>query len=204
MVAYVRNLVELIGLGLAVDYSLLVVHRFREELATRPGPRTTRWCAPIATAGRAVAFSGGAVAVGLGLLLVVPVPFIRSMGIAGLLIPLVSVAAALTLQPALLSLLGRAARAARARGGAFWGRHRASDHAPAAGVPRRRQPCCSRWRCPPSALQLTPGSLTGIPVVGRVRSRLRRPADALGGGLVTPTHVVIVDGGRGRRHRPAR
>ena len=68
----------------------------------------------MATAGRAVAFSGGAVAIGLGLLLFVPVPFIRSMGIAGLLIPVVSVAAALTLQPALLSLLGAGSRPPRA------------------------------------------------------------------------------------------
>ena len=111
MVTYVRNLVELIGLGLAVDYSLLVVHRYREELRRGLGSDEAV-VRTIATAGRAVAFSGGAVAVGLGLLLVVPVPFIRSMGIGGLLIPVVSVVAALTLQPALLSLLGRAARAA--------------------------------------------------------------------------------------------
>jgi trehalose monomycolate/heme transporter len=83
MVAYVRNLVELIGLGLAVDYSLLVVHRYREELR-RGLTRDDAVVRTVATAGRAVAFSGAAVAVGLGLLLVVPVPFIRSMGIGGL------------------------------------------------------------------------------------------------------------------------
>src|SRR4029077_487478 len=119
MVAYVRNLVELIGLGLAVDYSLLVVHRYREELRRGLG-RDDAVVRTVATAGRAVAFSGAAVAVGLGLLLVVPVPFIRSMGIGGLLIPIVSVAAALTLQPAVLSLLGPRL-AGPARGGAFWG-----------------------------------------------------------------------------------
>ncbi len=131
MVAYVRNLVELIGLGLAVDYSLLVVHRYREELrrGLEPDDAVVR---TIETAGRAVAFSGGAVAVGLGLLLVVPVPFIRSMGIGGLLIPVVSVAAALTLQPALLSLLGRAARRPGA-GRRVLGSPRPRDHAPARG-----------------------------------------------------------------------
>ena len=61
----------------------------------------------MANAGRAVVFSGIAVAVGLSVVLIVPVPFVRSLGFAGLVVPLVSVVAALTLQPALLSLLGR-------------------------------------------------------------------------------------------------
>src|SRR5207247_9320518 len=59
------------------------------------------------TAGRSVVFSGATVALGLALLLFIPVPFVRSLGIGGLLIPLVSVAAATTLLPALLSLYGR-------------------------------------------------------------------------------------------------
>ena len=106
MVGYVTNLVELIGLALAIDYSLLIVHRFREELGrgldvADAVPRT------MATAGRSVVFSGLAVAAGLAVLLLLPVPFLRSMGVGGLLIPLLSIAAALTLQPVLLSLLGR-------------------------------------------------------------------------------------------------
>ena len=122
MVAYVTNLVELIGLALAIDYSLLIVHRFREELAgglpvADAVPRT------MATAGRAVVVSGLAVAAGLAVLLFLPVPFLRSMGVGGLLIPLVSIAAALTLQPVLLSLLGSriGGRAPAAEGG-FWAR----------------------------------------------------------------------------------
>ena len=107
MVSYVTNLVELIGLGLAVDYSLLVVYRFREELARGAARRTTAIVRTMATAGRAVVFSGATVAIGLALLLLVPVPFIRSLGVGGFLVPLASIAAAATLQPALLSLLGR-------------------------------------------------------------------------------------------------
>src|ERR671932_495608 len=103
---YVTNLVQLIGLGIAIDYSLLVVYRFREELQ-RGGSKDDAILRTMATAGRAVIFSGATVAIGLALLLFMPSPFMRSMGIGGFLIPLVSMAAAVTLQPALLSLYGR-------------------------------------------------------------------------------------------------
>jgi RND superfamily putative drug exporter len=193
MVAYVRNLVELIGLGLAVDYSLLVVHRYREELRRGLG-RDDAVVRTVATAGRAVAFSGAAVAVGLGLLLVVPVPFIRSMGIGGLLIPIVSVAAALTLQPAVLSLLGPRL-AGPARGGAFWG-------GAARTIMRRPRIFLVAGSLvlvglalPAVTLQLIPGSLTGIPASAESVQGYDALRAALGGGVVTPTHVVIVDGG---------
>lgn len=193
MVAYVRNLVELIGLGLAVDYSLFVVHRHREELAGgAAGDEAV--VRTMATAGRAVAYSGSAVAIGLGLLLVVPVPFIRSMGIGGLLIPLVSVAAALTLQPALLSLLG--GRLARPlRGEAFWSRFVRTIM----GRPRLWLALGAAFLVllglPAFHLQLTPGSLTGIPSSTESVRGYDALRDALGAGLVTPTHVVVVDGG---------
>src|SRR5207249_9553549 len=103
MPTYVTNLVFLIGLGIAIDYSLLVVYRFREQLARRQQVdeaivRTMQ------TAGRAVLVSGATVAIGLGMLLFFPLPFIRAIGVGGFLIPLVSIAAASTLQPALLSV----------------------------------------------------------------------------------------------------
>src|SRR5438874_4718420 len=106
MATYVTNLVQLIGLGIAVDYSLLIVYRFREELA-RGGSKDDVIVRTMATAGRAVIFSGATVAIGLALLLFIPVPFMRSMGVGGFLIPLMSIAAAATLQPALLSVYGR-------------------------------------------------------------------------------------------------
>src|SRR4051812_20489039 len=105
MAIYVTNIVALIGLAIAIDYSMLVVFRFREELAHEDDPnvalRTT-----MATAGRATLFSGGTVAVGLALLVFMPLPFMRSMGVGGLLVPLVSIAASATLLPALLSVMG--------------------------------------------------------------------------------------------------
>ena len=105
MASYVVNLVFLIGLGIAIDYSLLVVYRFREELRGG-GDKNEAVVRTMATAGRAVVFSGATVAIGLALLIAMPLPFMRSMGIGGFLIPLFSVVAAVTMQPALLSLFG--------------------------------------------------------------------------------------------------
>ena len=106
MAIYVTNLVQLIGLGIAIDYSLLIVYRYREELE-RGDPKDEAIVRTMATAGRAVVFSGVTVAIGLALLLFMPLPFMVSMGVGGFLIPLLSILAAVTLQPALLSLFGR-------------------------------------------------------------------------------------------------
>jgi putative drug exporter of the RND superfamily len=101
----VQFLISLIGLGVAIDYSLLVVSRWREE---RAHGRSNEDAVIVAmkTAGHSVFASGVTVAISLVALLVVPVPFLRSMGIGGMLIPLVSVAVVLTLLPALLSSIG--------------------------------------------------------------------------------------------------
>jgi putative drug exporter of the RND superfamily len=101
----VQFLVALIGLGVAIDYSLLMIFRFREELGRKP---TTEQAltATMRHAGRAVIVSGSTVAIGLLSMVVLPLPFIRSIGIGGMLIPLISVLAAITLLPALLMALG--------------------------------------------------------------------------------------------------
>ncbi len=101
----VQFLIALIGLGVAIDYSLLLVSRWREE---RAHGRSNEDAVVVAmsTAGRAVFASGVTVAISLLALLIVPVPALRSMGVAGMLIPLVSVSAVLTLLPALLSSVG--------------------------------------------------------------------------------------------------
>ena len=105
MAIYVTNLVTLIGIAIAIDYSLLVVYRFREELLGGSDlPEALR--TTMRTAGHAVLFSGATVAIGLACLVLIPLPFIRSMGIGGLLIPVVSITAALTLLPALLAIFG--------------------------------------------------------------------------------------------------
>ncbi|MDV6262567.1 MMPL family transporter [Rhodococcoides yunnanense] len=103
--AVVEYLVALIGLGVAIDYSLLVVTRWREETANGVDNDAAVRTA-MATAGRSVVFSGVTVAVSLAALVIVPVPFLRSIGLGGLLIPLFSVAISLTLVPALLSSVG--------------------------------------------------------------------------------------------------
>jgi putative drug exporter of the RND superfamily len=101
----VQFLVALVGLGVAIDYALLMIFRFREELRHGSDPET----ATIETmkhAGRSVVVSGSTVAIGLLSMVIIPVPVIRSIGIAGMLIPAVSVLAAITMLPAALSLLG--------------------------------------------------------------------------------------------------
>jgi RND superfamily putative drug exporter len=102
---FVQYLVALIGLGAAIDYSLLIVTRWREERA-HGRANLAAVQAAMETAGRAVAFSGVAVAVGLFALVFLPVPFLRSIGYGGMLIPLVSVAVSLTLLPVLLATAG--------------------------------------------------------------------------------------------------
>jgi RND superfamily putative drug exporter len=102
----VQYLVALIGLGVAIDYSLLIVTRWREERAHgyEGDEAVTR---AMATAGRAVLFSGVTVAIGLLALVLLPIPFLRSVGYGGMLIPLVSVLVASTLLPVLLAGVGR-------------------------------------------------------------------------------------------------
>jgi putative drug exporter of the RND superfamily len=101
----VEFLVALVGLGLAIDYSLLVVFRWREERA-RGLDNEAAVQKAMETAGRAVFFSGTTVAIGLLALIVLPVPFLRSTGYGGMLIPLVTVAVALTLLPVILATVG--------------------------------------------------------------------------------------------------
>jgi RND superfamily putative drug exporter len=101
----VEFLVALIGLGVAIDYSLIFVNRWREE---RDHGRDNHDAVVVAmeTAGHAVVFSGVTVAIGLLALVVLPVPFMRSIGMGGALIPLASVLTTLTLTPAILGGIG--------------------------------------------------------------------------------------------------
>ena len=101
----VQFLIALVGLGVSIDYSLLVVTRWREERAHgRSGDEAVQRA--METAGRAVVFSGITVAIGLLALIALPLPFLRSMGYGGMLIPLVSTLAAITLLPVVLATLG--------------------------------------------------------------------------------------------------
>src|SRR5205085_804686 len=102
----VQFLIALIGLGVAIDYSLLVVSRWREERAHgHTGDEAVQRA--METAGRAVVFSGLTVAIGLFALIALPLPFLRSMGYGGMLIPLTSVVVAITLLPVVLAKAGQ-------------------------------------------------------------------------------------------------
>jgi RND superfamily putative drug exporter len=101
----VQFLIALIGLGVSIDYSLLVVVRWREERAHGlEGDEAIQRA--METAGRAVVFSGTTVAIGLLALVALPLPFLRSVGYGGMLIPLISVLVAATLLPVVLSKIG--------------------------------------------------------------------------------------------------
>src|SRR5436190_15357142 len=215
MATYVTNLVQLIGLGIAIDYSLLIVYRFREELA-RNGSKDDAIVRTMATAGRAVLFSGATVAIGLALLLFMPSPFMRSMGIGGFLIPLVSIAAAMTLQPALLSLYGRGGTK-RVAVAEFM---RTRLHLPLPRFPGGGDPEQGMWArlahaimhrpvmflaggvallltiaIPAFALKLTPGSAFGIPQYPQAVRGFNILRAAVGPGALSPTQIVV-DSGR--------
>jgi RND superfamily putative drug exporter len=206
--SYATNVVGLIGLGLAVDYSLLVLCRYREELACG-GRREEAVVRTMATAGRAVVFSGVAVAIGLSGLLLVPVPFVRTLGLGGLLIPLVSILAALTLQPALLSLCGR-----RALAGVTLRRSTQPGREPWAVIARTvlRRPLAVfvlttvvllTAAVPALFLRLGPGSLTALPSATESTRGLAALTRSFGAGALTPTHVVVDAGRAGEAGRPA-
>ncbi|HEV8401770.1 MAG TPA: MMPL family transporter [Candidatus Limnocylindrales bacterium] len=115
MSIFVLNIATMLGLALAIDYSLFIVSRYREELrrGRTVGEAVER---AVSTAGKAVAFSGIAVAIGLSGLLLFAAPAIRSIGIAGALVVLSSVVFALTFLPALLGMLGHRVNALSIRG----------------------------------------------------------------------------------------
>jgi putative drug exporter of the RND superfamily len=123
----VQYLAALIGLGVAIDYSLLLVTRWREELGAGHD-RQEAVSRAMATAGRSVGFSGVTVAIGLLSLIVLPAPALRSIGIGGMLVPAVSVAVTLTLLPVLLATVGqrmdwpRRRRPAASRAWTAWAR----------------------------------------------------------------------------------
>jgi RND superfamily putative drug exporter len=207
LTTYLTNLVSLIGLGIAIDYSLLIVYRFREELG-KGGSRDDAIVTTMATAGRAVVFSGTAVGIGLALLLFMPLPFMRGFGIGGLLIPIVSVAAAVTLLPAMLSLAGARLdrlrllpkrvldrRASHERG--FWpGLARTIMRRPAL-VAVGSAAILVALTIPLLSLELGPGSNEGIPRDLPAVQGLDVLTESVGAGATAPTNIVVDAGSNG-------
>lgn len=203
LTTYVTNLVSLIGLGIAVDYSLLVVHRFREEFE-RGASADEAMIRTIETAGRAVVISGMAVAIGLALLLFMPLPFLRGFGVGGLLIPIVSVAASLTLLPVLLVLAGRCldrlrivpgSRSSAAGPGDFWSIFSCWIMRRALPVATGSAALLLLIAAPALDLELGPGSSFGQPSTLESIQGLKIITEAVGAGATTPTSIVI-DSGR--------
>jgi RND superfamily putative drug exporter len=203
MAIYVTNIVALIGLAIAVDYSMLVVFRYREELAHTEDPyealKTT-----MATAGRATLFSGMVVAIGLALLVFMPLPFMRSMGIGGMLVPLVSIAASATLLPAMLAILGRGVNRFRVIPSRVLERRAAKNvtggwHRLATSIMRRpvlwfvaAGGLMLALTAPATGLELTGGDNRGVPLTVESTKGLRVLEDTLGPGALAP-HQIVVD-----------
>jgi RND superfamily putative drug exporter len=189
VVLYVPNIVELIGLGLAIDYSLLMVHRYRRELSQSQDPIAQT----MNTAGRTAVISGMTVALGLATLLLVPVPFVRSIGLACLILPIVSILAAITLQPILLTMLAAAPKIG------FKGVLEFSfDRLTNLAIAKPRKVLASTlialsmlmsaliW------LQVTPSSLSAIPGNLESAQALNSVTEKVGVGVITP-HEIVVD-----------
>jgi putative drug exporter of the RND superfamily len=210
---YLQNLVSLIGLGIAIDYSLLVVYRFREELR-RGLPRDEAIVKTMATAGRAVVFSGTAVAIGLAMLLFMPLPFMRGFGIGGLFIPAVSVLAAVSLLPVMLSLFGPRLDGIRLLPRS-WLEHRADSERGFWAVLARfimRFPKTVAGvtagflillTLPLLALELGPGSNEGIPRDLEAVQGYDALTAAVGAGAVAPTNIVVDTGRTAGAAEPA-
>jgi RND superfamily putative drug exporter len=195
----VQYLIALIGLGVAIDYSLILVSRWREE---RAHGRSNEEAVVVAmqTAGHAVMASGVTVAISLLALLILPVPALRSMGLAGMLIPLVSVAVVLTLLPALLSSVGPRIDYPRirkegtaSRGWSAWARlivrHRAIATAGAVVI-------LALLIAPVFGLKIGPGSsLESLAHNGPRFDALRTLTDGgIGAGVITPVEVLVPAG----------
>jgi RND superfamily putative drug exporter len=198
---YLQNLVMLIGLGIAVDYSLLVVYRFREELRAN-GSKEDAIVRTMETAGRAVVFSGTAVAIGLALMLAMPIPFMRGFGIAGLLIPLVSVVAALTLLPVLLQKIAGPLDRVRVVPrriterrldveNNFWVRLSRMVMRHPLPIAVATSAFLLLLAAPVLDLRLGPGSNQGVPQHLESVQGLNVLGDAVGEGALAPTEIIV-------------
>ncbi|WP_433718830.1 MMPL family transporter [Actinoplanes sp. CA-051413] len=199
----VQYLLALIGLGVAIDYALLIVTRWREERG-HGYSNADAVIRAMGTAGRSVFFSGVTVAVSLAALIALPVPFLRSVGFTGLLIPVVSVLAALTLLPALLLVIGPRLD---------WPHRRSTD--PESRLWRRIGAAVVRHRWVSIALATLALLVLAAPVLGLRLGRptneslasqggtaaaavLRLDAAGIGSGLTTPIEILTPDPARVR------
>jgi uncharacterized membrane protein YdfJ with MMPL/SSD domain len=199
LTTYLQNLVMLIGLGIAIDYSLLIVYRYREELRSGKS-KEDAIVRTIETAGRAVVFSGSAVGIGLALMLFMPLPFMRGFGIGGLAIPLVSVACALTLLPVLVyfcvngldrvRIVPKRVLESRDSEFNFWWRLSRGVMRHARAVAAATTAFLLLLAVPVLWLEVGPGSNKGIPQNLEGVEGLNVISEAVGEGALAPTAIV--------------
>jgi RND superfamily putative drug exporter len=195
----VQFLIALIGLGVAIDYSLLVVSRWREERALG-ATNDDAIVTAVKTAGHAVLASGVTVAISLVALVVVPVPLIRSMGFGGMLIPLLSTLVVLTFLPALLSIVGPRLD---------WPRIRKESHASRGWSAWARTVVRYRWIAagtallalalaiiPVFGLQIGQSNSDSLASTGEAHNALvSLQKNGIGSGILTPIMVMAKPGG---------
>jgi len=215
MSVFVTNMASMIGIGVAVDYSLFVLARYREEIAGGRAPDDARAIA-LATSGVAVTFSGLTVIVSLAGLFIVDTMSVRSMALGAILVVAVSVLAATTLLPALISLAGRRAwepgrmvgsvtgwalrrlprrrRATASERGAFWARW--------TGAIMRRPVIAAvgsaavllALAVPALQLHMSNGALQQFPDNHETRVGFDAAAKVIGAGAASPVEVVAPRG----------
>jgi putative drug exporter of the RND superfamily len=212
MAVYVTNIVTLIGLAIAIDYSMLVVFRFREELAHGDEPHDALIRA-MSTAGRATVFSGLVVAVGLALLVFMPLPFMQSMGMGGLVVPVVSILAVLSFLPALLAVLGRGVNrfrivprkllARRAAGeGGFWARLARTIMKRPLAVLIPAAALMILLGANAFRLDVGSGDNRGVPLTTESTKGLKLLEDTLGPGTLAPNQIAVDTGRPGGAFTP--
>ena len=191
----VEFLIALIGLGVAIDYALLVVVRWREETAhgSHGDEAIVR---AMATAGRSVVFSGTTVAIGLLALIALPLPFLRSVGYGGMVIPLVSTLVAITLLPIVLAKWGNRLN---------WPHHRTDDKASRAWSGWARGIVRHRWIATIGALlilgalvvaagqmELGAGNPDTLAKAGNARTGLQMlEKSGIGNGVIAPYELTV-------------
>jgi uncharacterized membrane protein YdfJ with MMPL/SSD domain len=205
MSVFVTNMASMIGIGVAVDYSLFVLARYREEIASGRGPDDAR-AIPLATSGVAVTFSGLTVIVSLAGLFIVDTMSVRSMALGAILVVAVAVLAATTLLPALIALAGRRAwepgrvasvtgwvarRLGRRTDGSFWARW--------TGAIMRRPVIAALGSAavllalavPGLQLEMRNGALEQFPPGHETRVGATAAAQVQGVGAASPVEIVV-------------
>jgi len=209
----VQNIVSLIGLAIAVDYSMLIVFRYREELRKRSDAHEAL-VETMRTAGHATVFSGITVALGLCLLVFMPLQFIQAMGIGRLLVPLVSIVACLTLLPALLGVMGHKVNRLRVVPKRVLEKRQDTEHGMwatlARSIMRRPVPYLAVGLAimlaliyPATQLELTGGDNRGVPKTVEATKGLAILERSLGPGTLAPNQIVVDTGKPGGAYTAA-